>query len=143
MTSSSGKIGIVGGNMPWALIGIGIAFGFLVPIFFIRVGLDLDFEALMTSRILLLIPVILVVGVVVKVLPSLFDFTDEHTTIKKRLSKGVLLGSRLSLIIAASEIGKDLGVVSSGTQGAILVLAVISCIISPIAFKWIWRKRHA
>ena len=63
------------------------------------------------------------------------EFIITKGTMKERMSKGLLLGARLSLIIAASEIGKELGVVGPGTQGAILALAIISCIVAPMAFK--------
>ena len=56
---------------------------------------------------------------------------------RKALSGGFLISSRLSLIIAASAIGLDLGVITPGINASIIIMAVITCFISPIIYNWI------
>ncbi len=121
----------------------GIAFGFLVPIFFIKVGMDLDFSSILTIKILFLVPVLILITIIVKMLPPFFEFNDFRNTVKEKLSKGLILSARLSLLIAASEIGKTLGVISSRTQVALIVLAVISSTTVPMVFKHIWGEANA
>jgi Trk K+ transport system NAD-binding subunit len=48
---------------------------------------------------------------------------------------GFLISSRLSLIIAASSIALSIGVITEAVNAAIILLAVISCTISPMLFN--------
>lgn len=48
--------------------------------------------------------------------------------------------ARLSLLIAASKIGLDFGIISPGMNAAFVLMAVISCIISPILYNYISPK---
>lgn len=56
---------------------------------------------------------------------------------KKAISGGFLISSRLSLIIAASTIGLELGVITPGINASIIIMAVITCFVSPIIYNWI------
>lgn len=111
-----------------------IGFGFFVPIFFIMVGVRFDLPALLSSsRALLLVPLLLGVAYAVKLLASLLyriNFSWRET-----LSAGVLLSSRLSLIIAASAIALDLGVINQATNAAIVLVAIVTCTLSPMLFN--------
>jgi len=116
----------------------GMGFGFFIPIFFIMVGIQFDPSALHefdTSLIWFLI-VLLIVLLTLKILPSFlwlhrFDF-------KKALAGGFLMSSRLSLIIAASAIGLQLGVISPGINASFIIMAIITCFLSPILFNEIF-----
>ena len=114
----------------------GIGYGFFVPIFFIMVGVGFDLPALLSSgRALLLVPILIGVAYAVKLVPILifrFQFSWRET-----LSAGVLMSARLSLIIAAAAIGLELGVITEAVNSAVILVAVITCTISPILFGWI------
>ena len=47
----------------------------------------------------------------------------------------MLLASRLSLIIAASAIALNLKLITSGTNSAIILVAIVTCTCSPILFN--------
>ena len=108
-------------------------FGFFIPIFFIMVGVDFNFEALVSSsQALLLLPILLIAAILVKVLPSLvfrLNFSWRET-----LSAGTLLSARLSLIIAASAIGLRLGVITEPVNAAIILVAIITVTLAPLIF---------
>ena len=114
----------------------GLGYGFFVPIFFIMVGVGFDLPALLSSgRALLLVPILIGVAYAVKLVPILIfrlQFSWRET-----LGAGVLMSARLSLIIAAAAIGLELGVITEAVNSAVILVAVITCTISPILFGWI------
>jgi Kef-type K+ transport system membrane component KefB/uncharacterized protein YfkK (UPF0435 family) len=113
----------------------GMGFGFFIPIFFIMVGMKFDTSAFaeFDSSILWFLIALLVILFIVKILPSmlwvrLFGF-------RRALAGGFLMSSRLSLIIAASAIGLEMGVISEGINASFILMAVITCLMSPIIFN--------
>ncbi|HEX4667549.1 MAG TPA: monovalent cation:proton antiporter family protein [Chthoniobacterales bacterium] len=111
-----------------------IGYGFFVPIFFISVGAKFDLGALLSSRnALLLVPILIAAAYVVKFLPALVFLPANGW--RKSFAAGALLSSRLSLIIAASAIALGLELVSPATNSAIILLAIVTCTLSPIIFN--------
>lgn len=109
-------------------------YGFLIPIFFVMVGVELEIWSLFEDpKVLLLIPLLFIALLVSKVLPALIlkRWYDWKTTI----GAGFLLTSTLSLVIAAVAIGERIGIIDSQLASALILVAIISCIITPIAFK--------
>ena len=47
------------------------------------------------------------------------------------------MSSRLSLIIAASAIGLEIGVITPGINAGFIIMAVITCFVSPVVFNWL------
>lgn len=110
-----------------------IGFGFFIPIFFIKVGVDFNLPVLLaSSRALFLVPFLLVAAIMVKVIPAL-SFAAIFP-LRQSLAAGVLLSARLSLIIAAAAIGKRLGVIGDAVNGAIILVAVVTVTAAPIVF---------
>ncbi len=114
----------------------GMGFGFFIPFFFIMVGANFDPKALaeFDSSLIGFLVLLLVSLFAIKVLPSLL--WQKLFGMKKALSGGFLISSRLSLIIAASAIGLELGVITSGINASIIIMAVITCFVSPIVYNW-------
>lgn len=112
-------------------------YGFLIPIFFVMVGVNLDIWSLLSDpTTLLLIPLLFIALVISKVVPVMIlkRWYDWKTV----LGAGFLLTSTLSLVIAAAEIGKRIGVISEQKASTLILLAVITSIITPILFKKIF-----
>ena len=115
----------------------GMGYGYFIPFFFIMVGAGFDpgalteFDESLIGFLLLLIVSLFAI----KVIPS-FLWRYLFGT-KKALSGGFLISSRLSLIIAASAIGLELGVITPGINASIIIMAVITCFISPVIYNWI------
>ncbi len=47
------------------------------------------------------------------------------------------MSSRLSLIIAASAIGLQMGEITPGINASFIIMAIITCFISPVLFNWL------
>lgn len=113
-------------------------YGFFIPIFFVMVGVNLDLRPLFTQfDILLLIPLLFVALVISKVVPVyiLRIWYDRHTT----LAAGFLLVSTLSLVIAAATIAERMGLIDENMKGALILVAVLTSVVSPIMFKKLYR----
>jgi Kef-type K+ transport system membrane component KefB/Trk K+ transport system NAD-binding subunit len=111
-----------------------IGFGFIVPIFFIMVGVRFDLPALLSSTTaLILFPLLLIAAYAVKLLPALS--LNRVFSRRQSLSAGLLISSRLSLIIAASAIGMQLGIVSEALNADIILVAIVTSTVSPALFN--------
>ena len=113
----------------------GMGYGFFIPIFFIMVGYEFDpsaFSEFENSLVYFLIA-LLVALFLIKLLPSLLWY--RLFGFRKAISGGFLMSSRLSLIIAASAIGLQLGVISPGINASFVMMAVATCLLSPTLFN--------
>lgn len=115
----------------------GIGYGFLIPIFFISVGMQFDLGALAKGGIYL-VPMLLLIAFAVKIVPSLL-FLVRHS-LKDSISAGVLLSSRLSLIIAVAAVGMKLDLITTAMGSAIILLAIITSISCPTIFRKMHQK---
>jgi Trk K+ transport system NAD-binding subunit len=115
----------------------GMGYGFLIPFFFIMVGVRFDPSAFaeFDHSIISFLFLLLISLVAIKVIPSLL--WSRLFGMRKAISGGFLMSSRLSLIIAASAIGLELGVITPGINSSFIIMAVITCFISPIIYNWI------
>jgi Kef-type K+ transport system membrane component KefB/Trk K+ transport system NAD-binding subunit len=110
-----------------------IGFGFFIPIFFIKVGLEFNLPVLLaSSSALLLVPFLLIGAILVKMIPAL-TFIGAFS-VREALAAGTLLSARLSLIIAAAAIGKRLGVIGESVNSAIILVAIVTVTLAPIIF---------
>ncbi len=113
----------------------GMGYGFFIPIFFIMVGANLDLSTLRDfNHSIIFLGIFLVILYIAKIIPAalwarLFGF-------KKAISGGILLSSRLSLIIAAAHIGLLLNVITPALNAAIIIMAIITCILSPVLYNY-------
>jgi Kef-type K+ transport system membrane component KefB len=116
----------------------GFGYGFLIPLFFVRVGVQFSDYVSGEGGLagLWLVPVFLVLAYVFKVVPSMLH-SFEHGT-RKSLAAGVLISGGLSLAIAAAEIGTTKEVIGQSTSAAIIFFAIVMAIVSPIVFKRIY-----
>lgn len=116
-------------------------YGFLIPIFFVMVGVDLDLWSLLSNKeMLLLIPFLLLALLISKFFPVLVlkRWFDTKTVI----ASAFLLTSTLSLVIAAAKIAERMNVISSEMSGTFILVAVISCLVTPVLFKKIFPKEN-
>lgn len=115
-----------------------IGFGFFIPIFFIMVGAGFDLWALFASpRALLLTPLLLMTAFGVKLLPALL-FRPVMSW-RETSAAGLLLSARLSLIIAAAAIGLRLGFIDETINSALILTAIVSSALAPVAFARVYR----
>jgi Kef-type K+ transport system membrane component KefB/Trk K+ transport system NAD-binding subunit len=119
-----------------------IGYGFFIPIFFIMVGVRFDLRVVLSSTAgLVLLLWLIVVAFVVKLVPTLLLRTQF--TWRQTLGGGMLLSSRLSLIIAASAIALSMGSISETVNSDIILLAIITVTVAPLLFGRIYPREAA
>lgn len=117
-------------------------YGFLIPIFFVMVGVNLDVLSLFGDKKLLLLIPLLLLGLLLSKLVPVFLLKRWYDT-KTVISSGFLLTSTLSLVIAAATIGERMKVITPQMSGTLILVAVITSIITPIVFKKLFPKEAA
>ena len=111
-----------------------IGYGLFIPIFFITVGVNFDLPALLASGSALeLVLLLTAVAFGVKLLGGLV-FRLAYGW-RETFAASTLLSSRLSLIIAVATIGMEIGAISPAMDAAIILVAIITCMISPVLFS--------
>lgn len=109
------------GDLDRKLTGFG--YGFLIPVFFINVGISFELEGVADVGALLFTGLLLVAALAVKVIPSLLLLLRRHS-LREAVAAGALLSARLSLIIVVAELGVELGLLDRTLQAQIILLAV-------------------
>jgi monovalent cation:H+ antiporter-2, CPA2 family len=117
-------------------------YGFLIPIFFVMIGVELDVWSLFADKKLLLLIPLLLLGLLISKIVPVYLLKIWYDT-KTVLASGFLLTSTLSLVIAAATIGERMEVISTEMSGTLILVAVITSIFTPIAFKKLFPKEVA
>ncbi len=113
----------------------GMGFGFFIPVFFIMVGAKFNPEHFseFDNTLIPFLLSLLVLLYFVKIVPS---FLWARLFGRRRaIAGGFLMSSRLSLIIAASTIGLGLGAITEGINASFVMMAVVTCLISPMVYN--------
>ncbi|MDA2979506.1 MAG: cation:proton antiporter [Actinomycetota bacterium] len=114
----------------------GFSYGFLIPIFFISVGVAFPLDALRDPSVLQTAAAIIVVGVLAKMIPSPL-LMRRGLSLRDSLGAGVLVAGQLSVIIALAEVGVQIGVIDEGLSAGAVLLVGVTAILSPIAFRFL------
>lgn len=110
----------------------GLAFGFLVPLFFIHTGVTFDLASLLADpRLLVLVPIVLLVLLLVRGVPSSLA-APAGADLRARSAVGLLGATGLPIIVAVTGIGTAAGLIS-GQIGTVLVGAgMLSVLLFPL-----------
>jgi Kef-type K+ transport system membrane component KefB len=111
-----------------------LGFGFLIPVFFIHVGMQFNLSNVLHPEPILFTLTLLGFALVVKLGPA-FLLVLRGRSLREVFQVGFLLSSRLSLIIAAAAIGVQNRLITEETKDAIVFLALITCFLGPTLFK--------
>ncbi len=112
----------------------GFAFGFLIPVFFINVGLNFDARSSLTPVVLWSQAGLVLAAIVVKVLPS-FVFMLRGVSLRETLAASALLSARLSLIIAIAQLGVRLDLIDVNVEAGAILIVAISALAGPALFR--------
>jgi Kef-type K+ transport system membrane component KefB len=108
-----------------------VAFGFLVPVFFVYTGVTFDLAALLKNPVLLaLVPVVLVVLFVVRGLPSMLA-APVGSRARDRLSIALLGATGLPIIVAVTGIGVDKHIIPSSAAAVLVGAGMLSVLVFP------------
>lgn len=112
----------------------GFSYGFLIPIFFINVGIRFDLHELGDPKVLLDAAVLIGLALLVKLIPSLLLWRRRRP-FREVMAAGTLLSARLSLIIAVAELGVQLGIIDRVLEAQIILLAAVTSTLAPSLFR--------
>ena len=115
-----------------------IGFGFLIPVFFVTSGVTFDLASLFESvAAAVRIPVFLVGLLMVRGLPALFYKSDIGA--RRSVAATLLQATSLPFIVAAAQIGIELGAVSEATAAALVAAGLLSVLIFPLVALTVLR----
>jgi len=110
----------------------GIGFGFLIPIFFISVGVGFNLKDLLNHPTALAeVPLFLVALLVVRGLPALLY--KRVTDTRHAAAAGLLQATTLTFVIVATAIGRETGKLSPTTAAALVAAGLLSAALFPAA----------
>jgi Kef-type K+ transport system membrane component KefB len=112
----------------------GFSYGFFIPIFFINVGITFPLSELGDPEVLGQAAILIGIGVIAKVLPSLVLVTRGFS-FRSSLAAGLLLAGQLSVIIALADFGLRLDLISSGLRAGAILLVAVTAVLSPVTFR--------
>jgi Kef-type K+ transport system membrane component KefB len=118
----------------------GIGYGFFIPVFFIHVGVKFDLESLGTLDIYPLLAQILVISLAIKAIASITFFAMGFS-VRQIAGAALLLATPLTLLVAIAEIGLDLGALTELENATIILVAVVSGLLFPTAYKRLGKKK--
>jgi Kef-type K+ transport system membrane component KefB len=116
-----------------------VGYGVFIPVFFVNSGLNFDLGALFSSAdVLLRVPVFLAALLVVRGVPALLYRSD----LGGRLTAvaALLQATSLPFIVAATQIGQDLGVVTRANAAAFIAAGLLSVLIFPLTALTLLRR---
>jgi len=116
-----------------------IGFGVFIPVFFVTSGLQFDLAALLASpSTILRVPIFLVALLLVRGVPALL-YRPLVGTLRSIIA-GLFQATSLSFIVAATQIGLELGLITKATTAALIAAGVLSVLIFPIIALTLLRR---
>ena len=116
-----------------------IGFGVFIPVFFVTSGIQFDLAALFSSpSTILRVPIFLVALLLIRGVPALLYRPLVGS--RRSVVAGLLQATSLSFIVAASQIGMELGLITKATGAALIAAGLLSVLIFPLLALTILRR---
>jgi Kef-type K+ transport system membrane component KefB len=116
-----------------------VGFGVFIPIFFVTSGLQFDLGALFASpSTIVLVPIFLLALLLVRGVPALLYRPLVGT--RRTVVAGLLQAISLPFIVAASQIGMELGLLAKATGAALISSGLLSVLIFPLLALTVLRR---
>ena len=110
----------------------GLAYGFMIPIFFVTSGVMFPLSALLEdTRALIMVPVFALVILVVRGVPGFFTL-DRGATVRDRATVSLFTATSLPLIIAVTNIGVQEGALSTELAAALVGAGMLTVLLYPL-----------
>ncbi len=115
-----------------------VAFGFLIPLFFVWIGVSVDLPLVFVeSWLILILTFIALIGTIIGTVLALW-FTGGS------LREGLVIGWGLSpkgdIELVISALALNAGIISKSIFTALIIMSMITTVISPIIFTWLSKK---
>ena len=108
-----------------------IGFGVFIPVFFVSSGVNFDLDALGDASTLAQVPIFLAALLAARGLPALLY---RRTLAGREVAVAALLqATSLPFIVAATEIGQELGLIDAATSAGFIAAGLVSVLVFPLA----------
>jgi Kef-type K+ transport system membrane component KefB len=119
-----------------------IGFGFFVPVFFVASGARLDLRGLLDQpSALLRVPVLLLALLVMRGVPALLQAREIGR--RSTAALALLQATSLPFLVAAAQIGVELGRISPVTAAALVTAGLLSVLVFPVVALGLLRGATA
>ncbi len=109
-----------------------LAFGFLIPLFFVYTGITFDLSSLMAQPVLLLfVPVVLVALLVARGLPASLA-APAGSSWRGKASVGLMGATGLPIIVAVTAIGVEADVLAPAAASVLVAGGMLSVLVLPL-----------
>ena len=116
-----------------------VGFGVFIPAFFVTSGIRFDLAALLSSPATLLrVPIFFGALLLVRGVPALLYRPLVGS--RRVVVAGLLQATSLSFIVAASQIGMELGLITKATGAALIAAGLLSVLIFPLLALTLLRR---
>lgn len=117
-----------------------VAFGFLVPMFFLYTGITFDMDALFAAPAhLLLVPLCLLALLVVRGIPSALA-APAAAPVRDRLALGFLGATGLPIVVAVTALAVDAELLSSVHAAVLVAAGMLSVLVFPLVGMALHRR---
>jgi Kef-type K+ transport system membrane component KefB len=118
-----------------------VGFGVFIPVFFVASGVQFDLDALFASgAAIAAVPAFLAALLVARALPALLYGRELDR--RQVIAAGLLQATSLPFIVAATEIGQELGLVDAATAAGFIAAGLVSVLLFPLIAVGL-LERHA
>jgi Kef-type K+ transport system membrane component KefB len=117
-----------------------LGYGFLIPIFFISVGLKFDISSFLNLEVITLAFKLSVLILLVRFIASTILIFAKFS-LKEILATSFALSVPLTLLVAIATLGLDTGAFTKQTASSIIFTAIITGLIYPWIFKNIVKEK--
>jgi len=116
-----------------------IGFGVFIPVFFVASGIQFDLAALFSSPATILrVPLFLVALLLVRGVPALLY--RPLVGGRRSVVAGLLQATSLTFIVAATQIGMQLGLITKATGAALIGAGLLSVLLFPLLALTLLRR---
>ena len=121
----------------------GIGFGVFIPVFFVVSGVMLDLDALFSSfETMVLVPLTVIALLLIRGVPV--TLYRRFVSRREMVAAGLLQATSLSFIVPATQIGVELGKISTATAAGLVAGGVVTVLVFPaVALRFMEAGRPA
>ena len=118
-----------------------VGFGVFIPVFFVSSGIRFDLDALFADATTIAsVPAFLAALLIARGLPALLYRADFGQ--RRAMAAALLQATSLPFIVAATQIGQDLGVIDAAASAAFIGAGLLSVLVFPITALALLRDRE-
>ena len=119
----------------------GVTLGFLAPIFFVLIGIKVDFEGM--RNYLPLLTALVLIAVVGKLVGSFLPARAMRLGRNKSMAIGSMMMGKGAMELVFANIALEIGLIDEEHEylfSALVLMAFISTVLSPILFKYFYNR---